>query len=132
MQSRIKVQTSLFSRSGARLLNTIPNHLSQRSGYLATDELSLRHSLQDAFTKIPWIWANPKSLPYAFGRQLTSRWLFYYFAVLHCADKSQPAQNSCPRLPHSVDSRFGLYRVVVVLSFLCSISPALSCLCLAD
>ena len=24
------------------------------------------------------------------------------FAVLHRADESQPAQNSCPRLPHSV------------------------------
>ena len=36
---------------------------------------------------------------------------------------SQPARNSCPRLPHSVDSRFGLYRVAVVLSFLRS--PAL-------
>ena len=29
-------------------------------------------------------------------------------AVLHRADESQPARNSCPRLPHSVDSRFGL------------------------
>ena len=40
------------------------------------------------------------------------------FAVLHRADESQPARNSCPRLPHSVDSRFGLYHVAVVLSFL--------------
>ena len=41
------------------------------------------------------------------------------FAVLHRADNSQPARNSCPRLPHSVDSRFGLYHVaVVLLSFL--------------
>ena len=40
------------------------------------------------------------------------------FAVLHRADESQPARNSCPRLPHSVDSRFGLYHVDVVLSFL--------------
>ena len=40
------------------------------------------------------------------------------FVVLHCADESQPARNSCPRLPHSVDSRFGLYHVAVVLSFL--------------
>ena len=39
------------------------------------------------------------------------------FAVLHRADESQPARNSCPRLPHSVDSRFGLYHVLVVLSF---------------
>ena len=39
-------------------------------------------------------------------------------AVLHRADESQPARNSCPRLPHSVDSRFGLYHVAVVLSFL--------------
>ena len=29
------------------------------------------------------------------------------FAVLHRADESQPARNSCPRLPHSVDFRFG-------------------------
>ena len=35
-------------------------------------------------------------------------------AVLHRADENQPARNSCPRLPHSVDSRFGLYHVVVV------------------
>ena len=40
------------------------------------------------------------------------------FAVLHRADESQPAQNSCPRLPHSADSRFGLHHVAVVLSFL--------------
>ena len=40
------------------------------------------------------------------------------FAVLHRADESKPARNSCPRLPHSVDSRFGLYHVAVVLSFL--------------
>ena len=40
------------------------------------------------------------------------------FAVLHRADENQPARNSCPRLPHSVDSRFGLYHVAVVLSFL--------------
>ena len=33
------------------------------------------------------------------------------------------ARNSCPRLPHSVDSRFGLYHVAVLLGFLCS--PAL-------
>ena len=45
------------------------------------------------------------------------------FAVLHRADESQPARNSCPRLPHFVDSRFGLYHVAVVLSFLRS--PAL-------
>ena len=45
------------------------------------------------------------------------------FAVLHHADESQQARNSCPRLPHSVDSRFGLYHVAVVLSFL--LSPAL-------
>ena len=43
--------------------------------------------------------------------------------MLHRADESQPARNSCPRLPHSVDSRFGLYHVAVVLSFLRS--PAL-------
>ena len=35
----------------------------------------------------------------------------------------QPARNNCPRLPHFVDSRFGLYHVAVVLSFLRS--PAL-------
>ena len=40
------------------------------------------------------------------------------FSVLHRADESQPARNSCPRLPHSVDSRLGLYHVAVVLSFL--------------
>ena len=45
------------------------------------------------------------------------------FAVLHRADESQPARNSCPRLPHFVDSRFGLYHVAVVLSSLRS--PAL-------
>ena len=28
--------------------------------------------------------------------------------MLHRADESQPARNSCPRLPHSVDSRLGL------------------------
>ena len=39
------------------------------------------------------------------------------FAVLHRAEESQPAQNSCPRLPHSVDSRFGLYHVAVVPGF---------------
>ena len=39
------------------------------------------------------------------------------FAVLHPADESQPARNSCPRLQHS-DSRFGLYHVAIVLSFL--------------
>ena len=33
------------------------------------------------------------------------------------------SQQLCPRLPHSVDSRFGLYHVAVVLSFLRS--PAL-------
>ena len=38
--------------------------------------------------------------------------------VWHSADESQPARNNCPRLPHSVDSRFGLYHVAVVLSFL--------------
>ena len=38
--------------------------------------------------------------------------------LLHHADESQPARNSCPRLPHSVDSQFGLYHVAVVLSFL--------------
>ena len=43
--------------------------------------------------------------------------------MLHRADESQPARNSCPRLPHFVDSRFGLYHVAVVLSFLRS--PAL-------
>ena len=43
--------------------------------------------------------------------------------MLHRADESQAARNSCPRLPHSVDSRFGLYHVAVVLSFLRS--PAL-------
>ena len=43
--------------------------------------------------------------------------------MLHHADESQPARNSCPRLPHFVDSRFGLYHVAVVLSFLRS--PAL-------
>ena len=37
------------------------------------------------------------------------------FAVLHRADESQQARNSCPRLPHSVDSRFGL------LSYRCRI-----------
>ena len=30
----------------------------------------------------------------------------------------QPDRKSCPRLPHSVDSRFGLYHVAVVSSFL--------------
>ena len=45
------------------------------------------------------------------------------FAVLQRADESQPTRNSCPRLPHFVDSRFGLYHVAVVLSFLRS--PAL-------
>ena len=40
------------------------------------------------------------------------------FAVLQRAGESQPARNSCPRLLHSVDSRFGLYHVAVVLSFL--------------
>ena len=40
------------------------------------------------------------------------------FAVLHRADESQPARNSCPQLPHSVDSQFGLYHAAVVLSFL--------------
>ena len=39
------------------------------------------------------------------------------FAVLHRADESQPARNSCPRLPHFVDSRFGLYHVAVVFKF---------------
>ena len=38
-------------------------------------------------------------------------------------DESQPARNSYQRLPHSVDSWFGLYHAAVVLSFLCS--PAL-------
>ena len=41
-----------------------------------------------------------------------------FFAVLHRADETQPARNSCPRLPHSVDSRFGLHHVAVVLRFL--------------
>ena len=45
------------------------------------------------------------------------------FAVLHRADESQPSRNSCPRLLHSVDSRFGLYHVAVVLSFLILRSP---------
>ena len=45
------------------------------------------------------------------------------FAVLHRADESQSARNSCPRLPHFVHSRFGLYHVAVALSFLRS--PAL-------
>ena len=40
------------------------------------------------------------------------------FALLHRADESQQARNSCPRLSHSVDSRFGLHHVAVVLSFL--------------
>ena len=39
------------------------------------------------------------------------------FALLHRADESQPARNSCPRLPHSVDSRFGHYHVAVEFSF---------------
>ena len=38
--------------------------------------------------------------------------------MLHRADESQPARNSCPRLPHSVDSQFGVYHVSVVLRFL--------------
>ena len=47
------------------------------------------------------------------------------FSLLHRADESQATRNSCPRLLHSVDSRFGLYHVAVVLSFLRSpISPA--------
>ena len=29
------------------------------------------------------------------------------FAMLHRADESQPARNSCPLVPHSVDPRFG-------------------------
>ena len=75
-------------------------------------------------------------LPRAFGRPLDSHWcstfscatrlalVFYFlFCYAHRADESQPAQNSYPRLPHSVDSRFGLYHVAVVLSFLRS--PAL-------
>ena len=40
------------------------------------------------------------------------------FVVLHHADESQPARNSCPRSPHSVDFRFDLYHVAVMLSFL--------------
>ena len=47
--------------------------------------------------------------------QLTSRWLFY-FLLLHRANESQKAGNSYPRL--QFDSRFGLYRVAVELSFL--------------
>ena len=39
-------------------------------------------------------------------------------AVLQRADESQPAQKSCPRLPHYVDSRFGPYHIAVVLSFI--------------
>ena len=41
----------------------------------------------------------------------STRVVVLLFAVLHRADESQPARNSCPRLPHSVDSRFGLYDV---------------------
>ena len=52
------------------------------------------------------------------GRPLDSRWLLYFLLCRHRADESQPARNSCPRLPHSVDSRFGLYHVASVLSFL--------------
>ena len=48
----------------------------------------------------------------------STRVVVLLFAVLHRADESQPARNSCPRSPHSVDSRFGLYLVAVVLSFL--------------
>ena len=40
------------------------------------------------------------------------------FAVLHRAEESQLARNSCPRLLHSDDSRIGLYHVNVVMSFL--------------
>ena len=40
------------------------------------------------------------------------------FAVQHSTDESQSVRNNCPRLPHSVESRFGLYDVAVVLSFL--------------
>ena len=40
------------------------------------------------------------------------------FAVVHRAGESQSAGSGCPRLPHSVDSRFGLYHVAVVLRFL--------------
>ena len=49
--------------------------------------------------------------------------LFDVLHITYSADESQPARNSCPRLPQSVDSRFGLYHVAVVLSFLRS--PAL-------
>ena len=37
--------------------------------------------------------------------------------MLHRADESQPAHNSCPRQLHSINSRSGLYHVAVVLSF---------------
>ena len=33
---------------------------------------------------------------------------FFFFDMLHRADENQPARNSCPQLPLSVDSRFGL------------------------
>ena len=52
------------------------------------------------------------------------------FAVLNRADESQPARSKQLSMVAAVDSRFGLYRVAVVLSFLRSISPALSYLTL--
>ena len=39
------------------------------------------------------------------------------FAVLHRAAESQPARDSCPRFAF-FDSRFVLYHVAVVLSFI--------------
>ena len=59
--------------------------------------------------KMRWIWVHPKSLPCAFGRQFDWRWLLYPLQCYTALTPSQPARNSCPRLPHSVDSRFGLY-----------------------
>jgi len=59
-----------------------------------------------------------RSLPRAFDRQsvhVTS--LLFYFLLLHCADETQPGRKSCTTVA-ILGLQFGLYHVVVPLTFL--------------
>ena len=63
-------------------------------------------------------WAHSKSATTCIWLTTRLALVALPFAVLHRADDGQPARNSCLRLPHSVDSRCGVYHVAVVLCFL--------------
>ena len=55
------------------------------------------------------IWAYPVSLPRAFGRQLTSRWLFYFllfYTVLTRTNKPSPMCSFCEKSEDSLEHLF--------------------------